>query len=82
MIDKAVLCEKIREIYPDIGQCGIDIDVDYDEQQDRWVVNLKKNRQDEHIELLRFQKKEISEAAVVWRKATPSCAWPAGSASG
>ena len=29
MIDKAELCAKIVEIYPDIGACGIDIDVDY-----------------------------------------------------
>ncbi|MEW6672445.1 MAG: DNA repair protein RecN [Thermodesulfobacteriota bacterium] len=28
-------------------------------------LNMKKNRQDEHVELLRFQKKEISAAAVV-----------------
>ena len=43
MIDKAQLCEKIREIYPDIGACGIDIDVEYDAQQERWVVDLKKD---------------------------------------
>ena len=43
MIDKAQLCEKIREIYPDIGQCGIDIDVEYDAEQERWVVDLKKD---------------------------------------
>jgi hypothetical protein len=43
MIDKAELCEKIRELYPDIGQCGIDIDVAYDQQQERWVVDLKKD---------------------------------------
>jgi hypothetical protein len=42
MIDKAKLCEKIREIYPDIGQCGIDVDVHFSEEQDRWVVELKK----------------------------------------
>ena len=43
MISKAQLCEKIREIYPDIGQCGIDLDADYDAEQARWVVHLKKN---------------------------------------
>jgi len=25
MIDKDQLCRKIRDIYPDIGECGIDI---------------------------------------------------------
>jgi hypothetical protein len=43
MIDKAELCAKIVEIYPDIGACGIDIDVDYDEEQQRWVVGLDKD---------------------------------------
>lgn len=42
MIDKKTLCDKIRKLYPDIGQCGIDVDVDYDHQQKAWVVNLKK----------------------------------------
>jgi hypothetical protein len=42
MIDKAEICQKIREIYPDIGKCGIDIDVDFDETNQRWVVDLKK----------------------------------------
>jgi hypothetical protein len=45
MIDKAELCEKIREIYPDIGECGIDVDVVYDNTQERWTVNLKKGAQ-------------------------------------
>ena len=44
MLDKAQLCEKIREIYPDIGECGIDIDVAYDQDQKAWVVHLKKDR--------------------------------------
>ena len=43
MIDKTQLCKKILEIYPDIGQCGIDLDVDYDDEQQRWVVHLEKD---------------------------------------
>lgn len=42
MIDKAQLCEKIRKIYPDIGECGIDVQVEYDDKQKAWVVDLKK----------------------------------------
>ena len=42
MIDKAALCEKIRELYPDIGECGIDVDVDYDQEKNAWIVDLKK----------------------------------------
>ena len=50
MIDKSELCEKIRSIYPDIGECGIDIMVEFDEEQQSWVVDLKKD----HHELKTF----------------------------
>ena len=40
MIDKYELRHKIRDIYPDIGECGID--VAFDETNQRWVVDLKK----------------------------------------
>lgn len=43
MIDKTALCEKIRELYPDIGACGIDVKAEYDEDQRAWVVQLKKD---------------------------------------
>jgi len=42
MQDRAKLCEKIRSIYPDIGSCGIDVDVEFNEEKKAWVVNLKK----------------------------------------
>ena len=41
MIDKSELCEKIRSIYPDIGECGIAINVEFDGKNKRWVVDLK-----------------------------------------
>lgn len=44
MLDKNELCEKIRTIYPDIGECGIDVNVEFDEAQKTWVVELKKDR--------------------------------------
>lgn len=44
MIDKAQLCAKITELYPDIGECGIDVDVDYDEEKKAWIVDLKKDK--------------------------------------
>lgn len=50
MIDKNELCEKIRMLYPDIGDCGIDIKVDFDPEQKLWVVGLKKD----HHELKTF----------------------------
>jgi hypothetical protein len=45
MVSKHELCEKIREIYPDIGECGIDVDVEFDQDHDRWVIDLKKDAQ-------------------------------------
>ncbi|MDJ0886013.1 MAG: hypothetical protein QNI89_01875 [Desulfobacterales bacterium] len=44
MIDKKELCAKIQELYPDIGECGIDIDVEYDEDKQAWIVDLKKDK--------------------------------------
>lgn len=43
MYNKKQLCEKIRGIYPDIGACGIDVDVEYDESKKAWIVDLKKD---------------------------------------
>ncbi|MFZ5572630.1 MAG: hypothetical protein ACOZF0_19710 [Thermodesulfobacteriota bacterium] len=42
MIAKNQLCEKIRSLFPDIGECGIDLNVDYDDGKHAWVVDLKK----------------------------------------
>lgn len=44
MIDNAKICEEIREIYFDIGECGIDIDVKYDETEKAHVIYLKKGQ--------------------------------------
>ena len=44
MYKKEELCKKIQEIYPDIGECGIDVDVDFDESEKSWVVNLKSGK--------------------------------------
>ncbi len=44
MIDKKVLCEKITSIYPEIGHCGINIDVDFNKEKEAWVVDLKKDK--------------------------------------
>jgi len=44
MIDKEKLCQKIITLYPDIGECGIDINVEFDNDENTWVVDLKKDR--------------------------------------
>jgi hypothetical protein len=42
MPTKEELCEKIKAVFPEIGACGINIMVDYDEMNKAWVVDLKK----------------------------------------
>ena len=44
MIDKNELCQKIISLFPDIGKCGIDVNVEFDESQNTWVVDLKKDK--------------------------------------
>jgi len=43
MLDKNELCKKISEIFPDIGTCGINVTVNYDDEKKAWVVDLKKD---------------------------------------
>jgi hypothetical protein len=45
-MDKKQLCDKITSLYPDIGECGIDVDVEYDDANERWTVNLKKDKKE------------------------------------
>ena len=42
--DNQELCAKIKDVFPDIGECGIDIDVDYDDDQKTYIVNMKKGQ--------------------------------------
>ena len=39
-ITKQELCKKIEEVFPDAGVCGLDIDVEYNEEIKAWVVAL------------------------------------------
>jgi hypothetical protein len=41
-MNKKELCRKITELYPDIGACGIDVDVNYSNEKKVWIVDLKK----------------------------------------
>ena len=43
MHDRDELCRQITSIYPEIGECGIDVMVDFDQEQNAWVVDLKKD---------------------------------------
>ena len=64
MIDKYTLCQKIKELYPDIGKCGIDVNVDFDEQENTWVVNLKKD----NYELKTFLEENEAEKCMITEK--------------
>ena len=42
MYSATELCEKITSLYPDIGQCGVDIDVSYNQTGKTWMVHMEK----------------------------------------
>ncbi|MEW6594039.1 MAG: hypothetical protein AB1413_04120 [Thermodesulfobacteriota bacterium] len=46
------LCRKIIELYPDIGQCGIDVKVTHDAAKKVWLVDLRKGNHEllHHLE--------------------------------
>jgi hypothetical protein len=44
MISKEELCQKIISLYPDIGVCGLDVNVEFDKTNNAWVVDLKKDK--------------------------------------
>lgn len=44
MYKEKELCERIKSLYPDLGQCGIDVLVNYDGGRNVWVVDLKKDQ--------------------------------------
>ena len=54
MFNAKQLCKKITHLYPEIGVCGIDIDVTKDNTEKTWVVHLKKGTHslDHFLELM------------------------------
>ncbi|CAB5089094.1 hypothetical protein D3OALGA1CA_5883 [Olavius algarvensis associated proteobacterium Delta 3] len=63
-MDKQALCEKIITIYPEIGECGIDVRVDYDEDEKSLVVYLQRgNREVKH-----FLPDEDAEACMIGKQ--------------
>lgn len=53
MYSKEELCKKITELYPDIGECGIDIKVEHNKEKKVWLVDLKKGEHElkHHLEI-------------------------------
>jgi hypothetical protein len=46
MFDKELFCKKLKAIYPDIGECGIDVDVEYNAEERTWIIDLKKGNRE------------------------------------
>lgn len=42
MQDRAKICEKIHQMYPDMGECDKDLNVDWDLERDAWAVDFNK----------------------------------------
>ncbi len=53
MYSKEELCKKITALYPDIGECGIDITVEYEPKKKIWLIDLKKGGHElkHHLEI-------------------------------
>ncbi|HER63387.1 MAG TPA: hypothetical protein ENO11_05355 [Desulfobacteraceae bacterium] len=53
MHDKNELCKKIIDLYPEIGECGINVDVTFNEEKNVWIVDLKKDQHElqHHLEI-------------------------------
>ena len=42
MVNSDEICQKIRSVFPDIGECGIDLHVNFEEEKNAWAVHLSK----------------------------------------
>ena len=42
MYNAEQICEKIRSVFSDVGECGVDLNVNFDEANKAWAVSLKK----------------------------------------
>ena len=53
MYSKESLCNKITTLYPDIGECGIDLLVEYAPEKKVWLIDLKKGGHElkHHLEI-------------------------------
>jgi len=45
-MNREELCAKIKSVYPEIGQCGIDVNVEWNEKKRVWIVDLKRGKKE------------------------------------
>ena len=52
MYQKSDVCKKIHTLFPDVGECGKDINVKYESGKKAWTIDLVKgnNRFKTHID--------------------------------
>ncbi len=46
MYDKKELCERIKSIFPHVGDYGVDFDVERDALENRWQIRMKKGEKE------------------------------------
>ncbi len=42
MVTREKLCNKITEVFPNIGVCGVNLNVEYDDNNKAWAIDLKR----------------------------------------
>jgi hypothetical protein len=45
-VDKNALAAKVREMYPEVDKYGIDLSVEFDKDQDSWLIKFHKGGND------------------------------------
>lgn len=76
MMSKEELCKKITDLYPEIGICGINLNVSYSKEKKAWVVDLKKGSHElqHYLEDLRMPRPAWKANNVCpWDSRLPSC---------
>ena len=67
MATREELCRKIEEVFPKAGACGIDFEVEYDEDVSAWAVDL--HRGEHHLRT--FIETEEADSCLAGKKCIP-----------
>ncbi len=67
MVTKQELCKKIEDVFPHAGVCGVDFDVEYDENSKAWAVDLHHG----HRHLRTFIETEEADSCLTGKSCIP-----------
>jgi len=67
MHDKNELYEKIITVFPDINALDIEIEVNYDKNNEAWIIDLKKG----HHHLKTFLESDQAQLCINGKKSVP-----------